>query len=380
MSLWLPVIFIYAAYVWQKEEIHMSIKKIAEKAGVSVSTVSRILNKPDYRCSVPGLREKVWSIAMEMNYVPNEAARNLKKGTQAKESKIWHIHVLMTRTDESRTDPFFTELLHIIESEIHGQNCILSKVWYKPFFSDDRKCRRENLDQIIQGMYTETEGKKDGLIIIGRCNPLALKKLNQKYRSVVSVNRNSTNYEVDEVLCDGKKIAAMAVEHLISLGHRNIGYVGGCRNEDRYTGYLDALKQNHLDVIPEYVVESNQTEIEGFEAMEKLLKSEDCPTGIYCANDITAVGMLKCLRRCRNLYFTPSIIASDDIEEAQYTKPMLTTVGLPKEEMGRFALYLLLDRMKGGHSGVVRMELSGKLLVRNSCSHISESFWSDYCI
>ena len=352
MSLWLPVILIYASYVWQKEEIHMSIKKIAEKAGVSVSTVSRILNKPDYRCSVPGLRENVWSIAMEMNYVPNEAARNLKKGTQAKESRIWHIHVLMTRTDESRTDPFFTELLRIIESEIHEQNCILSKVWYKPFFSNDRKCRRENLDQIIQGMYTETEEKKDGLIIIGRCNPLALKKLNQKYRSVVSVNRNSTNYEVDEVLCDGKKIAAMAVEHLISLGHRNIGYVGGCRNEDRYIGYLDTLKQHNLDVIPEYVIETNQTEIEGFEAMEKLLKSEDCP----------------------------SIIASDDIEEAQYTKPMLTTVGLPKEEMGRFALYLLLDRMKGGHSGVVRMELSGKLLVRNSCSHVSESFWSDYCI
>ena len=144
----------------------MSIKKIAEKTGVSVSTVSRILNKPDYRCSVPGLREKVWSIAMEMNYVPNEAARNLKKGTQAKESKIWHIHVLMTRTDESRTDPFFTELLHIIESEIHEQNCILSKVWYKPFFSDDRKCRRENLDQIIQDMYTETEEKKDGLALL----------------------------------------------------------------------------------------------------------------------------------------------------------------------------------------------------------------------
>ena len=350
----------------------MSIKKIAEKAGVSISTVSRILNRPDYKCSVPGLREKVWSIAMEMNYVPNEAARNLKKGTQAKESKIWYINVLMTRTDESRTDPFFTELLRVVESEIHEHNCILSKVWYMPLFSDDRKCRRENLDQIIQRMYTETEENKDGLIIIGRCNPLALKKLNQKYRSVVSVNRNSTNYEVDEVLCDGKKIAQMAVEHLISLGHRNIGYVGGCRNEDRYVGYLD--------VIPEYVVETDQTEREGYEAMEKLLKSEDCPTGIYCANDITAVGILKYLRKCRNLYFTPSIIASDDIEEAQFTKPMLTTVGLPKEEMGRFALYLLLDRMKGGHSGVVRMELSGKLLVRNSCSHVSESFWSDYCI
>ena len=124
-----------------------------------------ILNRPDYKCSVPGLREKVWSIAMEMNYVPNEAARNLKKGTQAKESKIWYINVLMTRTDESRTDPFFTELLRVVESEIHEHNCILSKVWYMPLFSDDRKCRRENLDQIIQRMYTETEENKDGLII-----------------------------------------------------------------------------------------------------------------------------------------------------------------------------------------------------------------------
>jgi len=143
---------------------------------------------------------------------------------------------------------------------------------------------------------------------------------------------------------------------------------------------LDYYVIPHEDLIPEYVVETNQTEKEGYEAMEQLLKSDDCPTGIYCANDITAVGMLKYLGRCRNLYFTPSIIASDDIEEAQYTKPMLTTVGLPKEEMGKFALYLLLDRMKGGHSGVVRMELSGHLMIRNSCSHVSESTWSDYCI
>ena len=65
----------------------MSIKKIAEKAGVSISTVSRILNRPDYKCSVPGLREKVWSIAMEMNYVPNEAARNLKREHRQKKAK-----------------------------------------------------------------------------------------------------------------------------------------------------------------------------------------------------------------------------------------------------------------------------------------------------
>mgnify|MGYP002227000287 CR=1 FL=1 len=147
--------------------------------------------------------------------------------------------------------------------------------------SDDRKCRRENLDRLIDGMYDEVDGKRDGLIIIGRCNKEALKKLNKKYKSVVSVNRNSTNYEVDEVLCDGKKIAAAAVEYLISLGHKNIGYIGQCHSEDRYNGYLETLKKHDLDVIPEYVIETKQTEAEGYEAMEKFFQSDDMPTGNF---------------------------------------------------------------------------------------------------
>ena len=359
---------------------YMSIKKIAEKAGVSPATVSRVLNNPNYKCSVSGLRDKIWKTAIEMNYVPNEAARNLKKGVSAKQEKTWYINILMTRTDSSTTDPFFAELLRVIESEIHDKNCILSKVWYMSVFSDDRKCRRENLDRLVDGMYGEVDGKRDGLIIIGRCNKEALKKLNKKYKSVVSVNRNSTNYEVDEVLCDGKKIASAAVEYLISLGHKNIGYIGQCHSEDRYNGYLETLKKHDLDVIPEYVIETKQTEAEGYEAMEKFFQSDDMPTGIYCANDISAIGMLKCLNKFRNRYYMPSIISSDDIQEAQFTKPMLTTVSLPKEDMGKFALYLLLDRLRGGHSGIVRMELEGKLVIRNSCSSVEDSMWSDYCI
>ena len=141
--------------------------------------------------------------------------------------------------------PFFKFLAASLESEIHEHNCILSKVWYMPLFSDDRKCRRENLDQIIQGMYTETEGKQDGLIVIGRCNPQALKKLNQKYRSIVSVNRNSTNYEVDEVLCDGRKIASMALEHLISaLGSPTVVSIGFvyCASSISSLAMIDGVK------------------------------------------------------------------------------------------------------------------------------------------
>jgi DNA-binding LacI/PurR family transcriptional regulator len=358
----------------------MSIKKIAEKAGASPATVSRVLNNPNYHCADPELRDRIWKIAVELNYAPNEAARSLKMGGTARGEKTYYINVLMTRTDSAQTDPFFTEVLHVIESEIHKNNCILSKVWYMPLFSDDRKCRMENLERVVSDMYQETEDKCDGLIIIGKCNKDALRKINKRYKSVVSINRNSTNYEVDEVLCDGEKIASIAVEHLISLGHEHIGYVGSCHNEARYNGYLKTLGKHDIDLTPEYIIETKQTEAEGYEIMSQFLRAADCPTGIYCANDITAIGMLKCLHKFKNKYYMPSIIASDDIEQAQYTTPMLTTVRLPKDEMGKFALYLLLDRIKGGHKAVVRAELEGKLIIRSSCTSVEESSWSDYCI
>ncbi|MBQ3600905.1 MAG: LacI family DNA-binding transcriptional regulator [Lachnospiraceae bacterium] len=347
----------------------MSIKKIAEQVGVSCSTVSRVLNNPNYRCSSEEIREKIWEAAMEHNYTPNEAARSLKLGLKNQDGNTFYISVLMTRTDANHVDPFFSELLRVIESEIHRNICILSKIWYEPVFSDDKRCQTLDIEKKIEEMCKDTKEKNDGLIIIGKCNIEALKILNKKYKSVVSVNRNSTNYQVDEVLCDGRKVAAMAVEYLVQLGHTQIGYVGACHNESRYRGFLDVVEKYNLKIDPAWVLETNQTEVEGFEAMKKFLGKKGAPTGIYCANDITAIGMLKCLQQYKNRYYHPSIIASDDIEEAQNTKPMLTTVGLPKEEMGKFALYLLVDRLKGGHKVITRLELEGKLMIRNSCSN-----------
>lgn len=282
--------------------------------------------------------------------------------------------------DREQEDPFFSELLRVVESEIHRSNCILSHIWYKSFFSNDKKCHSINLHQTIEEMLAEADGKSDGLVVIGKCNKEALKKLNQKYKGVVSVNRNSTNYEVDEVLCDGKKIAETAVEHLIALGHRSIGYLGGCSNEMRYMGYTDTLCRHGIEINPNYIYESRLTEADGYDVMQKLLKAESRPTGIYCGNDIAAIGMLKCINKYHNRLYAPSIISSDDIEEAQHSKPMLTTVRLPKEEMGRFAISLLADRLKKGHTSVVRLELESRLVIRDSCKDVQDSDWIDYYI
>ncbi|MCD8018282.1 MAG: LacI family transcriptional regulator [Clostridiales bacterium] len=358
----------------------MSIKEIAALVGVSPATVSRVLNNPSYRCSSPEVRDKIWRTAIEQNYVPNEAARNLKKGIYVKNDKTFYINVLMTRMDESQSDPFFTEILKVVESEIHENICILSKVWYMPAFSSDRECSAANFDRMIKDMLGEVKGRGDGLIIIGKCNAEALKIFNERYRGVVSINRNSTNYKTDEVLCDGKKIVSLAMEHLISLGHQDIGYVGECQNEARYEGYLTTLQKHGIKFNPAYVFETKQTEMEGFECMSKLMHMKNRPTGIYCANDITAIGMIKCMNVHKNVYYHPSIISSDDIEQAQNMSPMLTTVRLPKEEMGKFAILLLLDRLRGKHKSIIRMELEGKLMVRESCSPLQEHFWCDYCI
>ena len=357
----------------------MSIKEIAKRTGVSISTVSRILNHPNYRTADPSVRDRVWKAAIEMNYVPNTAARNLKMGAAAAEPTHF-IDILMTRTGRAGTDPFFSELLKNVESELHRHACILSEIWYDPTFSDDRKAARTDLSLRVKNLYSSGRGKHDGLIIIGKCVPAAIQFWKRLYKNIVSINRNSTNYEIDEVLCDGRKIAQTAVEYLYGLGHRKIGYIGETVNEARYLGYTEVMLSHHLTIDPNLIIETHQTEAGGYKAVETLLMREGGPTAIYCGNDITAIGALHFLRSRRALPYMPSIIGSDDIEEAQETSPMLTTVRLPKREMCMFAVALLIDRIRGEHTSITRMELEGQLVVRSSCNAPEDGVWCDFII
>lgn len=357
----------------------MSIKDIARAAGVSVSTVSRILNNPDYRCADPAVRERVWKAAMENNYAPNAAARSLKLG-HAPAERTFFLDVLITRTQSSGADPFFSELLRCVETEVHRHACVLSRIWYEPLFSDDRLCARTNLSREISTLCESADGGHDGLIIIGKCIPRAIPLWRKHYRNIVSINRNSTNYEVDEVLCDGRKTARTAMEYLWGLGHRKIGYIGEIVNEARYLGYTDVLSTHQLTLDPTLIVETRPTEEGGYRAMQALLSGSSTPTAIYCGNDITAIGALRYLKTRRSLPYMPSIIGSDDIEAAQNSDPMLTTVRLPRREMAMFAVALLLDRIRGEHESITRMELEGKLVIRSSCTSPQDGIWCDFVI
>ena len=271
-------------------------------------------------------------------------------------------------------------MLRLAELEIRKNNCIVSSVWHRADFSNEKYCMLEEVEHDVDEMYACKEQKSDGLIIIGKCCAKVLKALKGREKNIVSINRNSTNYEVDEVLCDGKKIAMTAIAYLVKCGHSKIGYVGDCHNETRFIGYQTAQMRYHLESDLDYIFDTTPNEDHGYKAMEYFLKQSSPPTGIYCANDILAIGMLKCLNKRRSRYYSPSIVSSDDIAEGQYTTPMLTTVSLPKMEMVRFAMMLLLDRIQGGHRVISKMELEGTLIVRDSCHSITELSEPEYYI
>ena len=360
----------------------MSIRDIAKRAGVSPATVSRVLNDPRHRCASEGLRDRIWQIAREMNYLPNEAARSLKKGSDASASRQpGRIDVIVTRSSQRQPDPFFSELLRVIETETHAQRLLIVHVWYLSTLSGHRSLGAGAMERELTSVLGTSVERGQGLIVIGKCLPSILERLREAYAgNVVAVGRNSTGLATDEVLCDGEKIAQMAVEYLIGLGHREIGYVGDCHNESRYRGYQRALVSHGLDVSVGNVFECEHTESAGYAAMSELEKRGDAPTGLFCATDAIAVGMLRRLGESGGLYYAPSVIASDDIEAAELTTPALTTVALPKADMGRFAVRLLADRMAGGHSATARLELGVRLIVRASCSSPADARGFNYVI
>ena len=173
-------------------------------------------------------------------------------------------------------------------------------------------------------------------------------------------------------------LRACAIAYLAKLGHTKIGYVGDCHNESRFMGYQAAMTTFHLSPDIDYIFDTTPNEANGIAALEYFSGLADPPSGIYCANDILAVGMLKALSRRRSKIYSPSIISNDDIDAAQYTKPMLTTISLPKNEMVRFSLMLLLDRIKGGHR--IISEVEGTLIIRESCRPYGELNEPEYYI
>ncbi len=336
----------------------MSLKQIAEMVGTSPSTVSRVLNMKSPSCASAELKEKIWAAAQETGYHPDENARALQAGGKqaGKEEKPLRIYVLFSRYKGLESDPFFDHLLRCLQTELYRQGMRSGGVLYG----------EEDLEK--------ASAEADGVIALGRCSKELLRRVQKQNRNVVGIWRNPMDFQVDEVICDGKKAAALAIEHLISLGHRQIAYIGDCSFEDRYVGYTNTLIQHGIPINYHLVAETDQTYGEGQAAINALLdkKDEDPFTAVFCANDITASGVQDVLRTKK---VRPkeriSVISIDDIEELCGREPYLTTIHIPRQEMAHMAVQLLLDRIHRQHRENVRIEFPCRIIQRDSCYRVS---------
>jgi DNA-binding LacI/PurR family transcriptional regulator len=143
---------------------------------------------------------------------------------------------------------------------------------------------------------------------------------------------------------------------------------------------VDALRDFGLEYNAKYIIEASRHPGEGTGIMKSIMSLKEVPTAIYCPCDYVAISMLNALKRYRNRSYTPSIISSDGIADDKYCKPMLTSLELPKQTMVKYAIYLLLDRLEGGHTVNTHIEVESQLMIRDSCTSYEDGIMFNYSI
>ena len=334
----------------------MSLKEIAEMTGVSVSTVSRVLNNPSATCASPAVKDRIWEAARQTGYVPNETAQSLRRSKEMHNEAL-RISIILSRVTSLDEEPFFAELLRNLEEELYLQKAAIDQI---VFADESVSYHPEN---------------SDGIILLGRCSEKLFSQIRKKQPNLVGVWRNPVDFLVDEVICDGKKAAETAMEYLISLGHRKIAYIGDCSNESRYVGYCNTLISKGIPLEYNRVKQTGQTKAEAVTAFSELLQGKKQETtdfsAVFCANDISAIGVLETLaKEKKKLRDRISVISIDNIEEAENVRPYLTTINIPRKEMAHMAVKLLKDRIDHGHSEYTRIEFPCRLIQRGSCREL----------
>lgn len=341
----------------------VTLKDIAEKAGVSISTVSRVINNDQNKPASEETAERVWTLVREMGYVPNYHARNLKASKKYRPNLEKTIGCILASPKDTFKDQFFSQIMMGIQSEaaLNGYN-----VGYTFSYFEDKSALFQHI----------TSSEVDGSIVLGRMNEELLSFIKSNIKNLVYVGLNRIGRDLDEVICDAYEATSCAVDYLISLGHESIGYIGeiplqnnnNIINEHRYRAFKDTLAKNSIPLNDCYIKNINLSSKDGYNAMIEIIELGNLPSAIFCGNDITAIGVMRAIHK--NGLRIPkdiSIIGLDNIEVSEYFRPALTTIHVPKEELGRFAVKLLIDKINGGHEINTLIKLPFKLIVRESC-------------
>jgi DNA-binding LacI/PurR family transcriptional regulator len=325
-----------------------SIKDIARVARVSHSTVSRALRGSPLVSTETTAR--IRKIAKDQGFTVSAVARGLVT------RKTRTIGVVVTTI----ADPFVSEVVSGIEQTAndHGYSVYLADSYADP----EREIR------VVQSF---AERRVEGIVVTAsRVGTIYLKILSELKVPIVLINNQRRGEFIHSVMIANVEASRQATQHLISLGHRRVAYLGdqfGYQSDtERFSGYRRALEEAALPFLPELVVHGDGTPEGGLKAMHLLLSLPQSPTAVFCYNDMTALGALRCIREGGlRVPEDISVIGFDDLFFASYTQPPLTTVRQPRRRMGLLAMEILLKLMSEQGS-TDTIEVPAELILRES--------------
>ncbi len=334
----------------KKSSNNVTIIDVASEAGVSYTTVSRVINnKENVR---PETRERVLMAMTRLGYVVDQRARSLAGGR----SQV--IGLLVHDVGTS----YIGEIIRGIDAELASAQYDLI------LYTTHRRKTKESAY-----VATLTRGLADGLLLVLPRNPGAyLETLRQYHFPHVLIDHRGLDEETPAVAAANRQGAYNATKYLIELGHQRIGFITGAMDQvcaqDRLEGYKAALVDHGIAFDPELVYEGDFFQPSGYTGASALLELPRPPSAIFASNDVSAFGVMEAVRE-HHLHIPEdiSVVGFDDIPQAAHVHPPLTTVRQPLEEMGRIATRMLLEYIADPHLPVERVELPTELVIRQSC-------------
>lgn len=325
-----------------------TIQDVAREAGVSVATVSRVLN--DNQNVSTNTKNKVLKAIDKLQYTPNLLGRNLRK------SRTYKALVLVP----TLSNEFYSEIVRGVEDvankhDYHVMLCSThssvekEKAYLNMFYS-------RLIDGIIF-MAPEMKGQE-------------LTEISVKY-PVIQCSEYIRDTEVSWVSIKNYKASYEAIQYLIDMGHTKIALIGSengfVSTIKRKQGYLEALRDNNIQINNDYIVQANYGFIDGIEGCKKLMQLPEPPTAIFCGSDTIAVGVIRELtKQGIKVGKQMSVIGFDDTNLAKYYNPPITTVAQPRYEMGKVAMELLLRKINNINCKNEYITLDHKLVIRES--------------
>jgi len=337
-----------------------TIKDVAKRAGVSTTTVSHVINKT--RFVAEETREAVWQAIKELHYSPSAVARSLK---------VNHTKTLGLLATSSEA-PYFAEIIEAVENHCFdkGYTLILGNA------HNDLQKQRAYLSMMAQK-------RVDGLLVMCSEYPDDLLQMLEENRNIPMVVMDwgeSRADFTDTVLDNAFQGGYLAGRYLIERGHRDIGAIPGQMERNtgggRHAGFLKALEEAGIQPRPEWIVQGDFEPESGYQAMQQILSQKQRPTAVFCGGDIMAMGAI-CAADEMGLRVPQdiSIIGYDNVRNARYFAPALTTVHQPKAQLGEKALDMLLDRITSKREVSQTIEVHPTLIERRS---VADGPFRDY--